>query len=99
MNKRMIVLVSMVILAATARLLPHLPNVTPIAAMALFGGAWLANRCLAYLLPLALVSTLPLAYVPRSLAARDTRGFVKLVANARTRKIVGAHIRRPKRGR
>ena len=39
-----------------------------------------------------LVSTLPLEHVPRSLAARDTRGFVKLVADAGTRKIVGAHI-------
>ena len=35
---------------------------------------------------------LPLEHVPRSLAARDTRGFVKLVADANTRKIVGAHI-------
>ncbi|GAC1460975.1 MAG: hypothetical protein PVSMB1_11300 [Gemmatimonadaceae bacterium] len=64
MNKRMMVLVSMVILAATARLLPHFPNVTPIAAMALFGGAYVANRWLAYLLPLAamLVSDLVLGY-------------------------------------
>ncbi len=35
---------------------------------------------------------LPLEHVPRSLAARDTRGFVKLVADANTRQIVGAHI-------
>ena len=39
-----------------------------------------------------LVSMLPLAHVPRALAARDTRGFVKLVADGQTRKIVGAHI-------
>jgi len=39
-----------------------------------------------------LVSKLPLEHVPRSLAARDTRGFVKLVADGATRKIVGAHI-------
>lgn len=39
-----------------------------------------------------LVSNLPLEYVPRSLAARDTRGFVKLVADAATRRIIGAHI-------
>ncbi len=39
-----------------------------------------------------LVSKLPLEHVPRSLAARDTRGFVKLVADAATRKIIGAHI-------
>jgi mercuric reductase len=39
-----------------------------------------------------LVSQLPLEHVPRALAARDTRGFVKLVADAATRKILGAHI-------
>jgi mercuric reductase len=39
-----------------------------------------------------LVSKLPLEHVPRSLAARDTRGFIKLVADGATRKIVGAHI-------
>jgi mercuric reductase len=39
-----------------------------------------------------LVSQLPLEHVPRSVAARDTRGFVKLVADASTRRIVGAHI-------
>ena len=39
--------------AALARLVPHPPNVTPIAAMALFGGACFANRKMAYLLPLA----------------------------------------------
>src|SRR5574341_293767 len=39
-----------------------------------------------------LVSKLPLEYVPRSLAARDTRGFVKLIADGGTRQIVGAHI-------
>src|SRR5207244_2714902 len=38
------------------------------------------------------VSKLPLEHVPRSLAARDTRGFVKLVADGATQKIIGAHI-------
>jgi len=39
-----------------------------------------------------LVTQLPLEHVPRARAARDTRGFVKLVADAATRRIVGAHI-------
>jgi mercuric reductase len=37
-------------------------------------------------------SELPLEHLPRALAARDTRGFVKLVADRNTRRIVGAHI-------
>lgn len=39
-----------------------------------------------------LVSRLPMEYVARSLAAHDTRGFVKLVADAATRRIIGAQI-------
>src|SRR2546428_10515379 len=39
-----------------------------------------------------LVSKLPLEHVPRALAARDTRGFIKLVADAATQRILGAHI-------
>jgi mercuric reductase len=39
-----------------------------------------------------MVSRLPLSYVPRGLAARETRGFVKLVADRPTNRLVGAHI-------
>ncbi len=39
-----------------------------------------------------LVARLTLDHVPRSLAARDTRGFVKLLADRKSRRIVGAHI-------
>ena len=41
-----------IVTVAISRLLPHPPNFTPIAAMALFGGAWLTNKKLAFLLPL-----------------------------------------------
>lgn len=37
-------------------------------------------------------SVLSLDNVPRALAARDTRGLIKLVADAQTRKLLGAHI-------
>ena len=53
MNKRSTLLVGIVVAAALARLVPHPPNVTPIAAMALLGGACFRNRKKAYLLPLA----------------------------------------------
>lgn len=35
---------------------------------------------------------LPLEHVARAFAARDTRGFIKLVADAGTKRIIGAHI-------
>jgi mercuric reductase len=41
------------------------------------------------------ISVLPLAYVPRALAARDTRGLIKLVADGKTRRLLGAHILAP----
>jgi mercuric reductase len=40
-------------------------------------------------------STLRLSYVPRALAARDTRGLVKLVAESTSGKLLGAHILAP----
>lgn len=40
-------------------------------------------------------SVLPLEYVPRALAARDTRGLIKLVAEAGGGKLLGAHICAP----
>jgi mercuric reductase len=39
-----------------------------------------------------IISKLPLSYVPRAQAARETRGFIKLVADRRTNRLVGAHI-------
>jgi mercuric reductase len=39
-----------------------------------------------------IVSHLSMNHVPRALAARDTRGFIQLVADASTRRLVGAHI-------
>lgn len=41
------------------------------------------------------VSALEMAHVPRALAARDTRGLIKLVADARTERLLGAHILAP----
>jgi len=43
----------LILAAAASRLIPHPPNVAPIAAMALFGGAHLADRRLALLVPVA----------------------------------------------
>jgi len=37
-------------------------------------------------------TTLPLAYVPRALAARDTRGLIKLVADRGSDRLLGAHV-------
>ncbi len=41
------------------------------------------------------VAVLPLTEVPRSLAARDTRGFIKLIRNRETDRLIGARIVAP----
>ncbi|MFQ5629632.1 MAG: mercury(II) reductase [bacterium] len=38
------------------------------------------------------ISNLPLEYVPRALAARNTRGFIKLVADREADRLLGAHV-------
>jgi len=40
-------------------------------------------------------STITLDHVPRALAARDTRGLIKLVADTKTNKLLGAQILAP----
>lgn len=52
-NARFGLITGMIFLAALSRLLPHPPNVTAVSAMALFGGAYLSDRRLAILVPLA----------------------------------------------
>lgn len=51
-RQRLLTLSVIVVIAALTRLAPHPANVTPIAAMALFGGACFHGRWLAFLLPL-----------------------------------------------
>ena len=64
MNSRLLVLLSAIVAAAALRLVPHPPNFTPIGAMALFSGAYLGRRWLAFVAPLAalLLSDLVLGF-------------------------------------
>jgi hypothetical protein len=48
-----LVVISVIIAGAFCRFIPHWPNFTPIAAMALFGGAYLGRKHLAFLVPFA----------------------------------------------
>jgi Family of unknown function (DUF6580) len=52
-HPRFLTLLGIVLAAAAMRLAPHWPNFTPIAAMALFGGAHFASRRAAFAVPLA----------------------------------------------
>lgn len=52
-SPRFAIIAGLILAAAASRLLPHPPNFTPVGAVALFGGACLADRRLAFLVPLA----------------------------------------------
>lgn len=53
LNSRVVLVIGIVVAAALARLVPHVPNLTPVDALALFGGAYLTDRRLAFGVPLA----------------------------------------------
>jgi hypothetical protein len=52
LNPRFFALITLILAAAATRLLPHPPNMTSLSAVALFGGAYFADRRLAFLVPL-----------------------------------------------
>ena len=51
-NSHLILAGSLITIGGLLRLVPHPPNVTPIAAMALLGGAYIGRKYLAFLIPL-----------------------------------------------
>jgi len=53
LNPRFIVVFSIIAAAALLRLLPHWPNFTPIAAMALFAGTYVDKKQYAFAIPIA----------------------------------------------
>lgn len=53
LTPRFLVVIGMILVAAGSRLIPHPPNFTPIAAIALFGGAYFSYRRLSFLIPFA----------------------------------------------
>jgi len=50
---KFIVVLSFIVIAALLRLLPHWPNFTPIAAMALFAGSYIDKKSYAFIVPIS----------------------------------------------
>jgi hypothetical protein len=61
---KVLLVAGIILFAAIMRLVPHYPNFTPIAAIALFGGAHLGRKWLSFLIPIAalLISDLLLGF-------------------------------------
>ena len=72
-HSRAALVIGLIAAAALTRLIPHPPNFTPFAAVALFAGAYLSDRRLAFIVPLTALlltdmvlgfhSTMPFVYV------------------------------------
>jgi hypothetical protein len=63
-HSRVVAILSAILVAAVLRLVPHPPNFTPVGAMALFSGAYLGRRAMAFAAPLGalLLSDLVLGF-------------------------------------
>ena len=82
-NARLLALLSAIVAAAALRLVPHPPNFTPIGAMALFSGAYLGRRPLAFALPLAalLLSDLVLGFYHGVATVYATDALIVLIGS------------------
>ncbi|MDC1324806.1 hypothetical protein N8216_02140 [Flavobacteriaceae bacterium] len=56
LSKKQLFIIAFMLIAILCRLLPHLPNFTPITAIALFGGLYFSNKTMAYLVPLFIMA-------------------------------------------
>lgn len=56
LSKKQLFIIAFMLIAVLFRLLPHLPNFTPITAIALFGGLYFSNKTMAYLVPLVIMA-------------------------------------------
>lgn len=87
----------MILVAAAFRIIPHPPNFSPVAGIALFGGACITDRRIAFLIPLSVMvladlvlgfsSVTPVVYASFALIAclgmrlRGSRGPAKVIAH------------------
>jgi len=51
-KKEYTILILLVVLASFSRILPHIPNFTPIVAIALFSASYFSNKYLAFIIPM-----------------------------------------------
>lgn len=91
--KMMLILIA-IIGAASMRLIPHWPNFTPVAAIALFSGAHINKRSLAFLIPLAamFVSDLILGFHSTMIAVYAAFGITVVAGILLTNRIKAGNV-------
>jgi uncharacterized protein DUF6580 len=91
---RLIALLSAIAASAALRLVPHPPDFTPIGAMALFSGAYLRKRGLAFAAPLGglLLSDLVLGFYPGMWVQYFAVALIVLIAWAALKRVSVARV-------
>lgn len=92
---RLVAILAAILVAALARLVPHPPNFTPVGAMALFSGAYLARRgALAFAAPMGamLLSDLFLGFYTGMLFTYVALALVVLIGAARLRRVTAVRV-------
>lgn len=78
-TSRLVMVLGLIAVAAAARLLPHPPNFAPVAAIALFAGAYVTDRWLAFAVPFAALFATDLVLGLHSTMAFVYAGFAVTV--------------------
>lgn len=98
-NSRFFIISALIILGAFSRLIPHLPNVTCISALALFGAATYHKKILGFLIPLTalFITDCIIGFYPGMLWVYGAFALVTLIgfglrSNLSTTKLVGASL-------
>jgi hypothetical protein len=88
-HSRILSLLSAILVAAALRLVPHPPNFTPIGAMALFSGAYLGRRLLAFAAPFGalLLSDLVLGFYHGQLTVYFSVALIVVIGMVALRRV------------
>jgi hypothetical protein len=88
-HSRILALLSAILVAAALRLVPHPPNFTPIGAMALFSGAYLGRRLLAFVAPFGalLLSDLVLGFYHGQLTVYFSVALIVVIGMVALRRV------------
>jgi len=93
-HMRMLVILAAIVSAAAMRLVPHPPNFAPLGAMALFSGAYLGRRPVAFAAPLGalLLSDLVLGFYPGMIVQYVSVALVVVLGWAALKRISALRI-------
>lgn len=94
LKSNFIIILSVIIAGALFRFMPHWPNFTPVAAMALVGGAYLERKALAFIIPVGamLVSDMIIGFYSYMWATYMAFAVTVLIGMAIRRRVTTGNV-------